>query len=133
MSQNAPPLNRKRLMDRRRYKHIGWYLSDDPDIELDIRNVQSIRNFLCHCMITPYMKYDEKLGAFLEAEFYNCISDKEIVIAVYTCTRDDVGYSENYEYYGIEPSPLFLKEVDDVVDTEWRALLERIRENTRKG
>lgn len=118
-------INRKRLFDRRRYKHIGWYICDDPELDIDTQTIEGIKTLIANCMMTPYMEYDLKQGAFLLAEYYD-ISNDNLDMVVYTYNRYETGFAENMEYYRFRPSDRIFVEIDDAIHKEWVSLLERI-------
>jgi len=116
---------RKRMFDRRRYKHIGWCICDDPEVDIDTETFEGVKELLTHCVLMPHMEYDRKLGAFLIADFFDYSQD--IVLEVTTYERYDTGFAENVEYYTLRHSDRILKEIDDAIDKEWVELLQRIK------
>lgn len=116
--------SRKRMFDRRHYKHIGWCICDDPEVDIDTETLDGVKVLLTHCMLMPHMEYDRKLGAFLMADFFDY--SQNIVLEVTTYERYATGFAENVEYYSIDPSDRILKEIDDAIDKEWTALMQRI-------
>ena len=115
-------INRRKMFDRRQYKHVGWYICDDPELEIDITSVNGVRELLDCCMLRPYTKYDCRRGLFLLAEFYE-LSNKSLSLVVTTYERYDAGFVENEEIYNLKPSNRIFNEIDDSIDKEWKALL----------
>lgn len=122
-------VSRKRLFDRRRYKHIGWCICDDPEVDIDTETLDGVKELLSCCMLMPHMQYDRKLGAFLLAHSY--AYDQHIVLEISTFERYAAGFVENVEYYSINPSDQILKEIDAAIDKEWTALIQRINNASR--
>lgn len=53
--------SRKRMFDRRHYKHIGWCICDDLEVDIDTETLDGVKVLLTHCMLMPHMEYDRKL------------------------------------------------------------------------
>lgn len=123
------PLNRKQLFDHRRYKHIGWYLCDAPEMEIDLETMEGVKRVLANCVLTPICKTDERRGAFLLAQFFS-YSEKRQDLVVRTYNRYATGFAENEEFFSLAASPHILEEIDNAIDTEWRALLSRMKEQS---
>lgn len=123
------PLNRKQLFDHRRYQHIGWYLCDDPEMEIDLETMDGVKRVLANCVLSPICKTDERKGAFLLAQFFDYTEDcQDLVVRTYN--RYATGFAENEEFFYFTASPHILEEIDNAIDTEWRALLRRMEEQS---
>lgn len=120
-------INRKQLFDHRRYRHIGWYLCDDPEMEIDLETMEGVKRVLANCVMTPIMKVEEKQGAFLLTEFFRFSENRQDMV-VRTYNRYATGFAENETYYSFDASPRILKEIDIAIDTEWLSLLKRMKE-----
>lgn len=116
---------RRRLFDKRHYRHIGYYICDDPDVPLETDTVKGIKKLLECCMLLPFMQYDRKRGAFLWAEIIAENRDT-LVLEVRTYERYDTGFAENMEYYDLHPSDSIFSDIDHAVNLEWTALLNRL-------
>lgn len=124
---SAEAARRRRLFDRRHYKHIGYYICDDPDVPMETDTVNGIRKLLECCMLLPFMQYDRKRGAFLWAEIIAENRDA-LALEVRTYERYDTGFAENFEYYDLHPSDSIFMDIDHAVDLEWTALLSRLEQ-----
>ena len=123
--KNTEAVIRHRMFDRRRYRHIGYSICNDPDVQLETDTVTGIRKLLDCCMLLPYMQYDRRQGAFLLADIIDVVRDA-LVLEVRTFARYDTGFSENTEYYDLRPSERIFSDMDHAVDLEWNALLKRL-------
>ena len=119
---------RRRMFDRRRYKHIGYCICDDPDVELEITTAKGIRKLLDCCMLLPHMQYDRRRGAFLLADIFD-VNRNAFILEVTTYERYDTGFAENMEYYELLPSETIFAQIDSAVDREWSGLLDRIEQS----
>lgn len=118
---------RHRMFDRRRYKHIGFCICDDPDVPLETTTVHGIRQFLACCMLLPHMQYDRRRGAFLLADVIDVARDA-LVLEIRTFERYDTGFVENTEYYNLSPSDRIFSDIDHAIDKEWTALLDGLHQ-----
>lgn len=119
---------RRRLFDRRHYRHIGYYICDDPDVPLETDTVKGIKKLMECCMLLPFMQYDRKRGAFLWAEIIAENRDA-LVLEVRTYERYDTGFAENTEYYELHPSDTVFTQIDSAIDREWNELLDRLKQS----
>lgn len=119
---------RHRMFDRRRYKHIGYCICNDPDVPLETTNVKGIQKLLECCMLLPHMQYDHRRGAFLLADIIDVVQDA-LVMEIVTYERYDTGFAENTEYYKLYPSNSVFADIDHAVDLEWTALLNRLEQS----
>lgn len=119
---------RRRMFDKRRYKHIKYCIVDDPDIVIDTNTLDGVRELLECCMMLPHMQYDRRLGIFLMADIFSH-SHECLLLQVTTYERYDTGFVENEEAYDLRPSDQIFKEIDDIIDKEWTALLASVTGN----
>ena len=116
---------RRRMFDKRRYKHIRYCIVDDPDIEIDTNTLDGVRELLECCMMLPHMQYDRKLGIFLMADAFS-FSHEDLFLRVSTYERYETGFVENEEIYDLLPSDKIFEEIDGIIDKEWTALLANV-------